>query len=291
MTDGTSYTVTMFAYNEERGIRSAVESVFNASGAGLNRLLVIANGCTDATAEIVRQSQLRFGAQKLQLVELKLGDKCNAWNHYIHELATDEACHFFVDADVKFSVDSFDILANHLGESPSSYHVVAGLPLSGRNCDYYRSLVKERACFFGNFYGLRSTYIQLLRDKHFRLPIGLNWIDSFLTKAANTDLGFGKNNLPERVTYVDGVGYYVGSLSPFRWRDIRTYRNRIARYELGKIQEIYLDEMNSSDWPEDMDSINRDVWEHFSERARHIGPIKRALVRRRLRKLLSARDE
>ncbi|MBT7334271.1 MAG: glycosyltransferase family 2 protein [Gammaproteobacteria bacterium] len=281
-----AYAIVMFAYNEEDNIQRSLDSVFSNVDDGLTTLTVMANGCTDRTAEIVRKNIERFSAQRLQLVELSLGDKCNAWNHYVHQLADMETCCFFIDADVAFSSACFSQMSAHLNNADPSYHVVAGLPLSGRNRDYYETLVVERACFFGNLYGLRGSYLKLLRQAQFHLPVGLNWIDSFLTKAANTDLKFGSENLPNRVTYLPQVGYYVDSLSPFRASDIKLYRNRIARYELGKIQERYLDALPLSQWPKTLEPINRQIWENFPQQTQALNLIKRWLVRGRLKKLV-----
>lgn len=281
------YAIVMFAYNEGERIAGSLASLQASCDGRLTRAVVIANGCTDDTADQVRRYQADIGFDSLELIELSLGDKCNAWNHYVHSLAGNEACHFFVDADVRFSDAAFPKLAQTLRQDKSKPHIVAGMPLSGRNADYYRSLVRERSCFFGNLYGASNAYIRLLQHSGFRLPIGLNWIDSFLTKAANTDLQFGQDNLPNRVTYVENVGFYVESLKPWRMADIKLYKNRIARYELGKLQERYLDELPVQDWPEAMDAINAQISDEFSASTKDIHPIKRQLAKQRLHRLLS----
>jgi hypothetical protein len=83
-----------------------------------------------------------------------LGDKCNAWNHYVHNVADEDTlCHFFVDADVVFSQQCFPLLIDKITKANDSCHIIAGMPLSGRNLEFYQSLVTERFCFFGNLYG------------------------------------------------------------------------------------------------------------------------------------------
>jgi len=152
-------------------------------------------------------------------------------------------------------------------------------------------LVEERSCFFGNLYGASQAYMQMIRTKNFYLPIGLNWIDSFLTKAANTDIQFLNYNLPKRVIFKRGVGFQFESLSPFNISDIKLYKNRIARYELGKIQELYLDSLNIESWPREMTEINLHILENFKEKTTHLSFIKRMLVKQRLIKLLSKHFE
>ena len=135
---------------------------------------------------------------------------------------------------------------------------------------------------------MHHRYMALLRESKFCLPRGMNWSDSFQTKAANTDLKFGRDNLPGRVTYQEGVGFSIDSLSPWRWNDIKIYRNRIARYELGKLQELFLDELPITDWPQNMDLVNQQIDANFADLTKTLSMPKRCLVRRRLNRQLAA---
>ncbi len=277
-----TYAICMFAYNEAKHIRESVYSVLENIDDAAQQLTVIANGCTDDTVAILHH--VAVTEPLLKVVELEIGDKCNAWNEYVHSLAPEADTHFFVDADVRFTDNVFPILHAQLHQTTA--HAVAGVPVSGRNQAYYESLVVERSCFFGNLYGLTGSFIQMVRAKQFYMPVGLNWIDSFLTKAVNTDIQFLDHNLHERVTYLLGHGYYFASLSPWRWDDLLLYKNRIARYELGKLQEILLDQIPVSEWPRDMHTINEQI-KRKAMIATIAQPMKRILVRQRLNKLLA----
>lgn len=273
----------MFAYNEEKHIETSLSSVFSNIDSECKNVTLMANGCTDQTVSIAQQ--MANTNNLLNVIELSLGDKCNAWNTYIHENAPDVDTHFFIDADVKFTSNVFPILHEQLQNS--SAHAVAGVPASGRNKAYYESLVTDRSCFFGNLYGLSNNFIQMIKKKSFYMPVGLNWIDSFLTKAVNTDIQFLDYNLPNRVTYKLGHGYEFDSLSPFKFDDIKLYKNRIARYELGKLQEVILDSIPVKRWPRDMHEINLQI--HAQNMVKNVSqPIKRLLVKQRLEKLLSS---
>lgn len=276
----------MFAYNEENNISNSLKSVYNNKSSLLKHVYLIANGCTDNTAERAEQLKTELNFKELNIVNIELGDKCNAWNHYMHNLADDVDCHFFIDADVNFSDNCFEQMHNKLIATETSTVAIAGLPLSGRNIAFYRSLVLERACFFGNLYGLKHSFVERIREADFYLPIGLNWIDSFLTKAVNTDIQFFNYNLPTRVTYIDGIGYRFDSLSPFKKDDIKLYFNRIARYELGKLQETHLDTLDVANWPREMKGINQKIDDDFSKETNKLSFLKRFLVRKRLTKLL-----
>lgn len=277
-----NYNVCMFAYNEERNIERSMMSVLENAGECLNVFYILANGCTDETVNIANRVINECNTKKVKIITLDVGDKCNAWNFYVNNLSGEADVHFFVDADVEFSEDSFQILANKLTNLQTSYVAIAGLPLSGRNKILYESLVKNKSCIFGNFYGVRGSFIKKIKCEGFRLPKGLCWIDSFITKALNTDLKFLDHNLNERISYVDGVGYKFRSLSFFVLNDVKTYFNRIARYELGKIQEKYLDKLSYKNWPENMDSINAQIKNEFNNNVKGLSLIKKILVRKRL---------
>jgi glycosyltransferase involved in cell wall biosynthesis len=282
-----TYNIVMFAYNEAHNIANSIRSIHTSVGKHLGQFFVIANGCTDNTAAVAEKIKRDLDFTQMHVIDIAIGDKCNAWNTYIHEYSGDYALHFFVDADVIFSENVFEQLYAKSQSALPETNAIAGLPLSGRNKDFYESLVKERHCIFGNLYGLTYRMINLIKSKSFRLPKGLNWIDSFITKAINTDLQFHPYNLENRVTYLQNAGYRFDSLSMFKLNDVKLYKNRIARYELGKLQEQYLDALPVSDWPQDMDEINKDIDLKFQDITKDLTYIKTWLVKKRLSKLIN----
>jgi len=287
MNDQT-YSIVMFAYNEEKNIEKTLLSIKEQISEDLDTFYLIANGCTDNTIVIATEVKQREKFEKLKIIKLDVGDKCNAWNHYLHKLAKEVDVHFFVDADVKFSKQCFAQMTQKLCQAPKETVAIAGMPLSGRNREFYESLIVERSCFFGNLYGLRYSFIKRMQSFPFRLPIGLNWIDSFLTKAVNTDLTFGQANLPKRVCYLEGVGYKFDKLSLFSWDSFKLYTSRIARYELGKIQEKHLDRTPTKEWPLHMKNINEKIYKNFGAETKELSFVKKHMVYKRLCRLLKA---
>ena len=277
----------MFAYNEELNIEASLRNVLKNIDTQLQNVHLMANGCTDGTVTVAKQLKTELAFDRLVIHEISLGDKCNAWNHYVHTLRPNADCHFFIDSDVRFTEQCFPKLFTRLQEATTTPNIIAGYPLSGRNVEFYQMLVEQRACFFGNLYGASQQYIEMVRDNNFCLPIGLNWIDSFLTKAANTDIQFLDHNLPDRVIYEKGIGFEFDSLSPFKIADIKLYKNRIARYELGKIQEKYLDNIDVSKWPKTMSEINLQIKSSFDRDSKHLNLLKKYLVKKRLSKLIN----
>lgn len=280
------YNIVMFAYNEEKNIEDSIKSIFNNVDTRLSKFYILANGCTDSTISIAKTVKKKLKFEKLSVIEISEGDKCNAWNTYVHSIADSSDVHFFVDADVNFTNKSFPLMFDQLIAQGEQTVVIAGVPQSGRNQNLYRSFIVERACFFGNLYGMKVSFINRIKNDGFYLPKGLNWIDSFLTKAVNTDLQFFDYNLANRTTYLDDVGYSFKSLSPFKRSDITLFFNRIARYELGKLQEKFLDAIPVNKWPKDMYEINHKIKSDFRVQTANLSWFKTLLVKKRLNKIL-----
>lgn len=145
-----TYNVVMFAHNEGKNITQSVKSLFNNCDDRMSKCLILAKGCTDNTVEILEN----FGQEhynQLKVIELLLGDECNAWNTYAHDLADSVKVHFFIDADVAFTENAFPIMFDTLTSSGTAMGI-ACLPSSERNIEYYCSLAIDRSCLFGNCY-------------------------------------------------------------------------------------------------------------------------------------------
>jgi hypothetical protein len=133
---------------------------------------------------------------------------------------------------------------------------IAGLPFSGRNIVHYRKMVLENQCLFGNCYGLKRIFLQKIQKKNFHLPVGLCWIDSAITKIVQRNLNDIFDGKKDRIVYEETSGYTFKSLSFLSINDIKLYYSRIARYETGKLQEHYLEQLKFADWPRDLATIN-----------------------------------
>lgn len=92
------------AHNEEAVIRRSLKSLLDDTRQDEFRVVVVANGCSDATADIARS----FGG-RVSVVELEEGSKPAALN------AGDRACsgfpRIYLDADVELSADGARALA------------------------------------------------------------------------------------------------------------------------------------------------------------------------------------
>lgn len=116
-------SIGVLAYNESQTISSMIRSLFAQSLfelAGqeyLIEVVVVPNGCTDDTANKARTclSELikedRYQDVRWKVSELERGDKCGAWNHFVHQ-ASDPQSSFFILADADIQIKHPDTLKN-----------------------------------------------------------------------------------------------------------------------------------------------------------------------------------
>ncbi|MDT0627687.1 glycosyltransferase family A protein [Alteromonas sp. W364] len=277
------YSIVMFAYNEENNIERSLSSIYENVDENLSQVVVIANGCTDSTVDILNKASRDNLFPRLRVVEIQLGDKCNAWNEYVHNISCDEDVHFFTDADVQFTADAFNQMTQTLLDSKNAT-AIAGLPFSGRNMEVYREMVTQQHLLFGNCYGLKNKFLQLVRDKNFYLPKGLGWIDSAITKIVKRDIEDIDLPIHERVTFNIDCGYFFAKLNYFKLADIKLYINRISRYSTGKLQQTHLEKISFLEWPRDLNEINQRILRDIKSGTVKVNPLLKKRIIKRLKK-------
>ena len=276
----SSYSVAIFAYNEEKTIGRCIESVVRNADKNLQEIVVLANGCTDNTCNIVESLSAKI--EILKLVRIDEGDKCNAWNQYVyHHADENRSVHFFTDGDCTFDGNVFSVLSTRLQHDENA-NAAAGVPLSGRNRKKYLNLLQDRYCLFGNCYALKEEFLTKIKDLNFHLPKGLLWIDSAITKAVNSDLGHQMVGYNDRIVYEPNCGYRFDSIKPFSWKDLRVYFSRLARYKAGQLQEEHLEKMAFADWPKDLTRMNQTILADIDSGNKRLAPWFKGAIRKKL---------
>lgn len=188
--------IGVFAHNEAEGIaamvaRLAAQDVLRSEAISA-RVLVLANGCTDATVARARAASV----PGIEVVELAKGGKSRTWDRFVHDLSRPEAdVMIFADADIEFSDDGAlrrlaeglaarpdlwvlnsqpvkDIVARPEGLSRIDRLIAAA---SGGLDDWQKSIC-------GQLYAMPAG-----RARMFHLPIGLPVEDGFLRAMVLTD--------------------------------------------------------------------------------------------------------
>ena len=227
----SAYPVMVLAHNEERHIAACLDSIFRSDPALRFEVFVMANGCTDRTEEIVREYAARN--PDVHLVSIVLGDKCNAWNVFVHETLPSRCpgrpVYFFVDGDARFLPGSFSAMAGALAQD-SVASAVGAPPASGRSADRdRRELIEERG-LVANLYGLRGSFVQRLIDGRIRIPLGLEGDDGLIGALVRWDLNPQKPMDSRFITPCADAGFVFESMRPTRPSDWRAYWKRMVRY-------------------------------------------------------------
>ena len=235
-----TWSIAVFAHNEAARIAATLRSIEAATQGMAVQVVVLANGCQDGTAQVVRT--LAADAPHLRVVEIALADKANAWNAYVHGIAAMPSAgpptmHVFVDGDVQVAPGALRALAERLAQVPAA-HAVGALPTTGRDRHGWRQRMLRQGTLAGGLYALRGSFVQTLRQRGIRLPQGLigdDWLVS---------LWAGRNLQPiamavdysKHVVFALEAGFAFRSLSPWRVQDYRTYARRLWRYAQRGVQ-------------------------------------------------------
>jgi len=234
-----SWSLAVFAHNESGRIGAALQSIVQAAAGADVEVWVLANGCTDATSDEVRGCAA--GLPDLWLAEIDVADKANAWNVYVHELITPERAggietYFFMDGDVRLESDALGRLASALNTVPSA-KAAGGMPATGRDRDSWRARMVKHGTLAGNLYALRATFLDRVRQRGIRMPVGLIGEDLFLSWLVATELGqsSGLEDGPQCI-FSPEAEFSFRSLSPMRPDDYCTYARRKWRYACRALQ-------------------------------------------------------
>ena len=194
----------VFAHNEAAGIAAVVRALWAQAVPGLDlRILVLANGCRDATAALAAEA----GAEVADLPE---GGKSRTWNRFVHDLSRpDAAVLIFADADIELpEPDALARLVAELRANPA-LHVMNSRPvkdivahpqglgwqdrliaMAGGTLDDWQKAI----C--GQLYAMPAA-----RARAHWLPIGLPVEDGFLRAMVLTDA----LTVPEDMARIDGA--------------------------------------------------------------------------------------
>ncbi|WP_394789576.1 glycosyltransferase [Rhodoferax sp.] len=233
-------SVAVFAHNEAAHIAANLRSIAAAAEGVALDVVVLANGCSDRSASIVRE--LAWASGRLRVVEVAVADKANAWNVYVHDIAAEQAdgaavMHVFIDADVRVEQGSLQALAQAFAAAPTA-NAVGAMPTSGRDQQAWVQRMLAVGTLAGGMYALRAEFVARLRQRQVRLPQGLVGEDWLVSLLAHSDLDIVTGNMAaaSHVVFAAQAGFAFRSLSPWRPKDYRSYARRLWRYALRGVQ-------------------------------------------------------
>lgn len=227
-----AWPVMVLAHNEERHIEACLDSIFAADPDRRFEVYVMANGCTDQTQAIVEA----YGRKRpeVHLVSIALGDKCNAWNVFIHDTvpASCNGCdlYFFMDGDATAAPGAFKAMARGLDTTPHA-NAAAAVPLSGRNAERDRQAMLREHALVANLYALRGTFVLRLQQHGVRVPLKLEGDDGMIGAFVKWDLKPTTNGTDDkRIVVCPDAGFRFEPFTPLRPSDWKVYWKRAVRY-------------------------------------------------------------
>jgi glycosyltransferase involved in cell wall biosynthesis len=238
MTDSPQpWPVAVFAHNEARNIIACLDSLQAATSHPIE-CHVLANACIDRTEALVQA----YGAAhpNVHLVPIALGDKANAWNRFVHDVALRSAGpYFFIDGDVRATPGALDAMTQTLLQHPQA-NGVSAMPKSGRGVEaFQRDMLKDNGVA-GNLYGLRGAFIERIRAQAIRMPIGTIGEDALIGAMLKWDLRGDTRWDNSRVIVAQAAGFEFDSVSPWLPREWKKYFRRRVRYSLRGYQNKML---------------------------------------------------
>lgn len=137
---------------------------------------VVINGNRALAASIAEAfEQFRLGEAgsiTLRIWSSLIGDKSHAWNQYVHDIWPGSEITYFVDGYARPQPDAFSLIAEALEGAPESL-AGTGVPSVGRSASKLAQQMIEGGGIHGNMHAIRGTVIEALRERNFRLPLGL----------------------------------------------------------------------------------------------------------------------
>jgi len=231
------WPVAVFAHNEARNIVACLDSLQAAAIHPLE-CFVLANACTDRTEALVREYSAAH--PNVHLVSIALGDKANAWNVFVHEVAprADTPC-FFIDGDVRAIPGALDVMAEALAQHPEA-NGVSALPQSGRGvAAFQRDMLRDNGVA-GNLYGLRGSFVERIREQAIKMPVGVIGEDALMGAMLKWDLRGDTRWDNSRVVVAREAGFEFDSVSPWLPREWKKYFRRRVRYSVRGFQNRML---------------------------------------------------
>jgi glycosyltransferase involved in cell wall biosynthesis len=256
-----AWPVAVFAHNEARNIVACLDSLQGC--AHPIACHVLANACSDRTEAVVRDYAAHH--PNVQLVSIALGDKANAWNVFVHEVASPGAAYyFFIDGDVRATPGSLDALAQQLERHPAA-NGASALPCSGRGVDAFRRDMLKDNGVAGNLYALRGSFVERIRSSAISMPIGTIGEDALMGAMLKWDLRGDTRWDNSKVVVAEAAGFTFDSVSPWLSREWRKYFRRRVRYSVRGYQNRMLGRAIQPAGFESLPRHVRDLYRRYPE--------------------------
>ncbi|WP_027707426.1 glycosyltransferase [Zooshikella ganghwensis] len=261
--------IAVFAYNESARITACLESIrvsiinspCNALPEDSFQCFVLANGCSDNTAQVVAEYQKQYSW--VNLVDIKEGDKSNAWNVFVHDVAAEAETYIFMDGDCEVVGDSLYQLYQYQKMHPNK-NALAAIPMDiGRGTKQQIITMVTRGGLAGNLYALPHQFIKRVRTENIKLPIGTIGEDSLVGALACFDLDVTKGWDRTRIGVCEQARFTYEPMGWLSWREWKVYYRRKQRYSIRHWQNKMIKAILTTKGPHYLPGDVKDMYQHY----------------------------
>jgi hypothetical protein len=241
--EAPTWSVAIFSSRETvETLASSIEAVLDASIHASAVVDVIINGNRRLAGEMeplarslegraLRSSMVRFWY-------IALGDKAHAWNQYLAEIWPRSGLAYFVDGYARVMPTALRLINDGLMVEPYCL-AASGVPTMGRSGKMLREKLLREGGIHGNLYAVRGEALGQLRERGFRLPVGLYRTDPLLGAVICFGLDPDKNRWDTKRILVHPQATWA--FRPLAWRrreDVTGHLKRMFRQAQGMLENL-----------------------------------------------------
>ncbi|MGI0115551.1 glycosyltransferase [Zooshikella sp. RANM57] len=269
MDSNPALAIAVFAHNEAARITTCLESIrisiinspHNALPEGAYQCYVLANGCTDNTAQVVAEYQQQHSW--VNLVDIKEGDKSNAWNVFVHEVVAEAETYIFLDGDCEVVGDSLYQLYQYQKAHPKK-NALAAIPMDvGRGTKQQTITMITRGGLAGNLYALPHQFVKRVRDENIKLPVGTIGEDSLVGALACFDLDLTRGWDRTRIGVCELARFTYKPMNWLSWQEWKVYYRRKQRYSIRHWQNKMIKAILTTKGPQYLPEHVKFMYQHY----------------------------
>lgn len=230
--------VCVVAHNEQKHIIACLEHIeiaLNHANVTRYGVHIINNGSNDNTQGL--SEAFCYNKKQWFAHDVTLGDKSNAWNLGVYHYATENVLTVYVDGDCKIIEGTLKAFIQAHQEKPAAY-IYAGMPLTkGNTTETTIKNTRAGKALSGNLFALSECFIKTVREKNFKLPVGLIGDDSLLAWVSSHNFKLSHGESAGFLIGVENAQFEYHRLTPTSWSNVKLYYRRLTRYSLRHLQQ------------------------------------------------------
>lgn len=169
---------------------------------------------------------------------LAFGDKAQTLNVIFHTLRRNAHLFYFVDGYARPNHDAFAELELALNDDSDAL-AATGVPSVGRSAAQQRQAMQTSGGLHGNLFVLAESAMNEIRQREFRLPMGLYRVDSLIGAVINFNFDPARHPwTPTRIVVAPQASWSFAPLSIWKLRDLQTHLKRVWRQKAGSLENM-----------------------------------------------------